>query len=97
MRFITNCCVTKDNRVLDNELNVEEIADVENCIVRTAQREAFSEEYTALLKGRKLSSQSKLLELSPQLDDNKVMRSDGRLKYAEFLPYDVRLMQELGD
>ena len=90
MRFITNCCLTKDNRVLDNELNVEEIADAENCIVRTAQREAFSEEYTALLKGRKLSSQSKLLGLSPRLDDNKVMRSDGRLKYAEFLPYDVR-------
>ena len=65
MRCITNCCLTKDNRVLDNELNVEEIADAENCIVRTAQREAFSEEYTALLKGRKLSSQSKLLGLSP--------------------------------
>ena len=43
-----------------------------------------------MLKGRKLSSQSKLLGLSPRLDDNKTMRSDGRLKYAEFLPYDVR-------
>ena len=41
MRFITNCCLAKDNRVLDNELNIEEIMDAENCIVRTAQREAF--------------------------------------------------------
>ena len=90
MRFITNCCLAKDNRVLDNELNMEEIVDAENCIVTAAQREAFSEEYAALLKGRKLSSQSKLLGLSPRLDDNKIMRSDGRLKYAEFLPYDVR-------
>ena len=64
--------------------------DAENCILRIAQREAFSEEYTALLRGRKLSSQSKLLGLSPRLDDNKIMRSDGRLKFAEFLPYDVR-------
>lgn len=90
MRFITNCCLAKDNRVLKNELSIEEIEDAENCFVRIAQREAFSEEYTALLKGRKLSSQSKLLGLFPRLDDNKVMRSDGRLKYAEFLPYNVR-------
>ena len=92
MRFITNCCLAKDNKVLDNELNIEEIVDAENCILRTTQREActFSEEYTALLRGRKLSSQSKLLGLSPRLDDNKILRSDGRLKYAEFLPYDVQ-------
>ena len=75
--------------MLDNELNIDEIVDAENCILRIAQRETFSEEYTALLRGRKLSSQSKLLGLSPRLDDNKIMRSDGRLKYAEFLPYDV--------
>ena len=90
MRFITNCCLAKDNRVLINELNTEEITDAENSIIRTAQREAFSMEYIALLKGKKLSSQSKLLGLSPRLDDNKIMRSYGRLKYAEFLPYDVR-------
>ena len=90
MRFISNCYTTKDNSVLDNELKIEEIVDAENCIIRTAQSQAFSDEYTALLKGRKLSSQSKLLRLFPWLDDNKIMRSDSRLKYAEFLPYDVR-------
>ena len=59
--------------------------------MKTAQREAFTMEYIALLKGgKKLSLQSKLLGLSPRLDDNKIMRSDGWLKYAEFLPYDVR-------
>ena len=90
MRFITNCCLLKDHRVLSNDLKIQEIADAENSIIRTAQREAFAMEYIALLKGKKLSSQSKLLGLSPRLDDNKIMRSDGRLKYAEFLPYDVR-------
>ena len=54
------------------------------------QKEAFYEEYTALLKGRKLSAQSKLLRLSPRLDEDNLMRSDMRLKYAEFLPHDVR-------
>ena len=49
-------------------------------------------EYIALLNGKKLSSQNKLLGLSPRLDDNKIMRSDGRLKYAEFLLYDVRYL-----
>ena len=76
MRFITNCCLAKDNRVLIDELNTEEIANAENSNIRTVQREAFSMEYRALL--------------SPLLDDNKIMRSDGCLKYAEFLPYDVR-------
>ena len=28
--------------------------------------------------------------LCPQLDDDRIMRSDGQLKYAEFLPYDTR-------
>ena len=90
MRFITNCCLLKDHRVLSNDLKIQEIADAETSIIRTAQREASAMEYIALLKGKKLSSQSKLLGLSPRLDDNKIMRSDGRLKYAEFLPYDVR-------
>ena len=52
IRFITNCCLAKDNRVLINELNTEEITDAENSIIRTAQREAFSMEYIALLKGK---------------------------------------------
>ena len=76
--------------LLSNELKIQEIADAENSITRTAQREAFTMEYIALLKGKKLPSQSKLLGLSPRLDDNKIMRLDGWLKYAEFLPYDVR-------
>ena len=53
------------------------------------QREVFPEEYSALLKEKKLPTQSKLLGLSPRLDEDKIMRSDGRLKYAEFLPYNM--------
>ena len=56
MRFISNCDTAKDNRVLGNELKIEEIVDAENCIIRMVQSQAFSDEYTALLKGRKLAN-----------------------------------------
>ena len=50
VRFANNCNTLKDNKVLDNELNAEEILDAEYHIIRTMQKEAFYEEYTALLK-----------------------------------------------
>ena len=90
MRFVNNCYTVKSNKLIEVELTAEEIVDAEHHIIRTMQKEVFFEEYLALLKGRKLSAQSKLLGLSPRLDEDKIMRSDGRLKYAEFLPYDVR-------
>ena len=89
MRFVNNCYTVKSNKLIEVELTAEEIVDAEHHIIRTMQKEVFFEEYLALLKGRKLSAQSKLLGLSPRLDEDKIMRSDGRLKYAEFLPYDV--------
>ena len=37
-----------------------------------------------------MSSNSKLLALKPQLDDDGLIRSDGRLTNAQFISYDVR-------
>ena len=45
-------------------------------LVRTMQKEVFSEEYSALLKGRKISPQSTLLRLCPGLDQDGIIRSD---------------------
>lgn len=42
------------------------------------------------LAKKPLPSNSKLLGLQPKLDDGGLMRSDGRLKHAKFLPFDVR-------
>ena len=54
------------------------------------QAEAFKEEFTALIHKKELPSNSKLLGLCPKLDGDGIIRSDGRLAYAEFLSYDVR-------
>ena len=44
----------------------------------------------SLSRGKPLPSNSRLLGLQPRLDDDGLMRADGRLKHAEFLSYDVR-------
>ena len=90
MRFISNCRINENERLLDQELNSEEISDVESHIVRTMQKGVFSEEYRALIRKDKLPRHSKLLKLCLQLDDDGIMRADGRLKYAEFFPYNTR-------
>jgi len=59
-------------------------------IIGNCHQEAFHAEYLALSKGRKLPSNSKLLSLCPRLDEDDTMRADERLRYVEFLPYDVR-------
>ena len=37
-------------------------------IIKNAQRKAFNDEYTALLKGKQLPLSSKLVKLCPKLD-----------------------------
>ena len=90
MRFLSNCHVSENDRLLDQELNLEEIIDVEGHIVRIMQREVFYEECSALIRKDRLPKHSKLLKLCPRLDDDGIIRADGRLKYAEFLPYNTR-------
>ena len=65
------------------ELHVlpEETEDAEEEILSRAQLEAFPEEYIALL--------------CSWLDDQGVLRCDGRLQFAECSPYDVRFTIKL--
>ena len=73
--------------VLEDYILAEEMPDTELCIIKEMQRKAFREE---LVSHKQLPTNSKLLGLCPRLDSEGVMRSDGWLTYAEFLPYDVR-------
>ncbi|XP_065896128.1 uncharacterized protein [Dysidea avara] len=84
-----NMSETRSDRLLDEELHIEEITDATKQILKVMQQSMFFEEYVALTKGKKLPSKSKLLSLCPKLDEDGIMRADGQLKYAEFLPYDV--------
>ena len=86
---MNNCRAPSSGRS-SGELKCQEIADAEIGIIREAQQEAFCEEYKALVKDKTLPSNSKLLGLKPVLDEDGLLRSDGRLRYADYLPFDVR-------
>ena len=58
--------------------------------MRLTQREAFCEEYTALRLGMPISNKSQLIKLIPCIDEDGIIRCEGRLKFADFLPYDTR-------
>ena len=81
---------SRDSRTAIMELLPEEIKDAEEEIVSLAQREVFRDEYTALSSGKPIPKKSQLIKLNPCLDGDGVIRCDGRLKFADFLPYDTR-------
>lgn len=88
-RFLNNCLLPNGRRTR-GELTVEEIQDAEIRIIKAAQSRSFKAECSALSSGKPLPMSSKLLTLKPRLDEDGVMRSDGRLENAEYLPYDVK-------
>ena len=88
-RFVDNGRKQKENRTF-GELLSEELKRVEVQIIHHTQVIGFTDEWKALSCGKTLPSSSKLLGFQPQLDEDGLIRSDGRLKHAEFLPYDMR-------
>ena len=76
-------------------LSPQEIREAEDELVRSCQREAFSNEYKVLKSGKPIPSKSPLIQLSPVLDEEGCIRSNGRLQFAEYLPYDVRFAKVL--
>ena len=63
---------------------------METDIIKEAQQEAFQEEYKALTNFKSVLQNSKLLSLNPVLDEDGLLRSDGRLRYADYLPFHAR-------
>ena len=88
-RFVDNSRKQKENRT-SGELLSDELKRAEVQIIHHTQVTEFTDEWKALSRGKTLPSSSKLLGLQPKLDEDGLMRSDGRLKHAEFLPYDMR-------
>ena len=76
-------------------ISPQEIREAEDEVVRLHQREAFSNEYKALKSGKPIPSKSPLIQLSPVLDEEGCIRSNGRLQFAEYLPYDVHFPKVL--
>jgi len=91
LRFVHNsyCKSAKQNR-LAGELTSDELMDSEVIAIRACQQEAFPEEYKALVHKRALPHNSKLLVLSPRLDEDGLMRSNSRLANVENLSFSAR-------
>ena len=68
----------------------EEIAEEQIELIKSAQKTAFQKEYTALDQKKELPQHSKLLALNLSLNEDSLLRSDRRLKYAEFIFHDTR-------
>ena len=88
-RFLENCHLPSTLRK-KAALGPEEIVTSEMKFIRLAQQEEFQEEIQALKSGKGLPGKSKLLPLKPVLDEEGVLRCDGRLKFADCLPWETR-------
>ncbi|XP_065190767.1 uncharacterized protein LOC135821699 [Sycon ciliatum] len=84
LHFVSNCRTPVDERQVGS-LSPEEVTDAELSFTRTAQQESFPE-YALLRKGKAIPTTSKLASLCPRLDEDGVMRVEGRTQNAEFLP-----------
>ena len=89
LRFVQNCRSPRQER-LSESLSPEEIENAETLIIREAQQAAFTEEYRALQENKLILKKSCLKTLVPVLDEEGLIRCDGSLRFAEFLPYDMR-------
>ena len=74
---------------LSESLSPEEIENAEILIIHEAQQAAFTEEDRALQENKSISKKSHLKTLVPLLDEDVLTRCDGRLRFAELLPYDM--------
>ena len=79
-----------DHRKAERELMIDEIKEAEQDVMRLAQQDSFHEDYELVKRNKPLPSSSPLIKLNPRIDESGVIRSDGRLKFAEQLPYEVR-------
>ncbi|XP_071081761.1 uncharacterized protein [Haliotis cracherodii] len=81
-RFLNNARVPYSLRK-KGELDPEEIEDAETTIMVRTQREEFSDDYSSLMRKSNLPSNSKLFGLQPYVDKNGLMRTGGRLRFAD--------------
>ncbi|GBM60717.1 hypothetical protein AVEN_147972-1 [Araneus ventricosus] len=84
VRFISNCRNPESKR--KGPLTSEELSEAEHYLIKQCQFEVFSAEVAAIMSGDNISNKSKILNLSPFLDNKGVMRVGGRLENSQ-LPY----------
>ncbi|XP_064486179.1 uncharacterized protein LOC135398725 [Ornithodoros turicata] len=81
LRFINRCRRTHMDTT--GPLTAEELQSAESYWLRETQRDAYPHEIKKLREGCPVPPQSKLLELNPFLDDERLLRMRSRLEHAE--------------
>ena len=76
-RFVDNSRKQNEDRIF-GELLSDELKRAEIQLIHHPQVTEFTDEWKALCRGKPLPSNSKLLGLQPKLDDDGLMRADGR-------------------
>ena len=67
-----------------------EIMETEKKIISDMQKRAFTDKDKTLRSKKQLNKESRILAFIPFIDEDNIMRANTRLKYAEYLPYDLR-------
>ena len=79
-RFLTNCRLPMNLRRKDRILLPTEISEAETFWIKQAQAQTFPGG----------ENEGSLTQLSPKSDGDGLLRMDGRLRFADELPYDTR-------
>ncbi|XP_054726309.1 uncharacterized protein LOC129236117 [Anastrepha obliqua] len=72
--------VVRDNQVLRSVATTDDFRKAENFLWRKAQQDIFNDSIISLSVGKAVDKSSKIFKLSPYLDDDGVLRIDGRVK-----------------
>ena len=88
LRFVANCRSHRQER-RKGSLSPEKLQNAEfDLSVMLSKKN--SPEYRALQENKPVPKKSCLIKQTPKIDEDGLIRCDGRLQFAEFLPYDVR-------
>ncbi|XP_075163329.1 uncharacterized protein LOC142235964 [Haematobia irritans] len=82
-RFVRNCRKQTVNFTNTDYITKDEILLTKFNLIRLAQRTHYRSEYEALKNNRAIGTKSKLLTLNPVLDDQKLLRVNGRLASSD--------------
>ena len=72
--------LTKANVLVNRSPSVEVLRQAENVLIRVAQRESFGREIDCLVRGEPIPKNSKLVKITPFIDDKGLLRAKGRLE-----------------
>ena len=90
LRFITVIIDSGKNNRISYELTTNEIARAEIVLLRRIQADAFHSELTLLQNGKTITKSSRLYRLCPSLDENNLIRLNGRLDNALQLSHNTK-------